>query len=124
MKPSTTQIGGDHYKSLPIQPMQLSMANGLNACQHTAIKYLMRYKAKGGKIDLEKAIHTIQLLIEFEYGGENEGCKDSENKSTSEPLNMFTLLTMLKNNPNKFSGPYLEMLRDAVNVALFAISNK
>jgi len=61
------QIGGDHYKSMKIQPMQYSMANNLNACQHTAIKYVTRYKTKGGKLDLEKAIHCIQMLIEMEY---------------------------------------------------------
>ena len=61
------QIGGDHYKQYPIQPMVYSMANELNACQHTAIKYITRYKNKHGKQDLEKAIHTIQLLMEIEY---------------------------------------------------------
>jgi len=64
------QVGGDHYKKLKIQPMEISLANNLNAAQHTAIKYIMRYKDKGGKEDLEKAIHTINLLIKFEYGKE------------------------------------------------------
>ena len=63
----SSQIGGDHYKAMKIQPMEYSMANNLNACQHTAIKYVTRYKTKGGKQDLEKAIHCIQMLIEFEY---------------------------------------------------------
>lgn len=61
------QVGGDHYKSLKIQPMEYSMKNELNACQHTAIKYITRYKNKGGKQDILKAIHTLQLLIELEY---------------------------------------------------------
>ena len=61
------QIGGDHYKGLEIQPMEYSMRNNLNACQHTAIKYITRYKSKDGKADLEKAVHTIQMLIEMEY---------------------------------------------------------
>lgn len=61
-----TQIGGDHYKKLKIQPMEYSMANGLNACQHTIIKYVTRYKDKGGIQDLRKAIHTIEMLIEIE----------------------------------------------------------
>lgn len=62
-----TQVGGAHYKSLKIQPMEYSMKNELNACQHTAIKYITRYKAKGGKQDIMKAIHTLQMLIEIEY---------------------------------------------------------
>ena len=60
------QIGGDHYKSMKIQPMQYSMANNLNACQHTAIKYVTRFRQKGGIQDLEKAKHVIDMLIEFE----------------------------------------------------------
>jgi hypothetical protein len=62
------QVGGDHYKHMPIQPMEYSMKNNLNACQHTAIKYVTRYKVKGGKQDLLKAIHCIEMLIEMEYG--------------------------------------------------------
>jgi len=62
------QVGGDHYKHMPIQPMEYSMKNNLNACQHTAIKYITRYKVKGGKQDLLKAIHCIEMLIEMEYG--------------------------------------------------------
>lgn len=68
-KPSAldTQIGGNHYKDMAIQPMQYSMANNLNAAQHTVIKYVTRYKAKNGRQDIEKAIHTLQLLLEIEY---------------------------------------------------------
>lgn len=61
-----TQVGGDHYKKLPIQPMEYSMANGLDACQHTAIKYITRFRDKGGIADLNKAKHVIDMLIEFE----------------------------------------------------------
>lgn len=61
-----TQVGGDHYKHLAIQPMEYSMKNGLDACQHTAIKYISRFRDKGGIQDLEKAKHCIDMLIEFE----------------------------------------------------------
>lgn len=60
------QIGGDHYRKLKIQPMEYSMANGLDPCQHTIIKYVTRFRDKGGIADLEKAKHTIDLLIELE----------------------------------------------------------
>jgi hypothetical protein len=62
------QVGGDHYKHMPIQPMEYSMKNNLNACQHTVVKYVTRYKVKGGKQDLLKAIHCIEMLIEMEFG--------------------------------------------------------
>lgn len=61
-----TQVGGDHYKKLEIQPMEYSMANGLDACQHTIVKYVTRFRDKGGVADLEKAKHCIDMLIEFE----------------------------------------------------------
>lgn len=60
------QVAGSHYKDMKIQPMEYSMANGLDACQHTAIKYISRFRSKGGIEDLRKAIHIIEMLIEFE----------------------------------------------------------
>ena len=64
--PLSTQIGGDHYTKLAIQPMQYSMENGLDALQHTIIKYVTRFRDKAGIEDLEKAKHCIDMLIEFE----------------------------------------------------------
>ena len=60
------QVGGAHYQKLAIQPMQYSMANKLDACQHTAIKYITRFRDKAGIEDLKKAKHCIDMLIEFE----------------------------------------------------------
>ena len=67
-----TQIGGNHYKTMPIQPMEFSMANGLDACQHTIVKYVTRFREKGGVLDLEKAKHVIDMLIEFEKAPADE----------------------------------------------------
>jgi hypothetical protein len=66
----STQIGGTHYTKLKIQPMEYSMANNLNACQHTIIKYVTRFRDKNGLEDLRKARHTLDMLIEFEMRGE------------------------------------------------------
>lgn len=60
------QVGGNHYSKLKIQPMEYSMANKLDACQHTIIKYVTRFRDKAGVQDLEKARHVIDMLIEFE----------------------------------------------------------
>lgn len=60
------QIGGSHYNKMAIQPMTYSMKNGLDPCQHTIIKYVSRFRDKNGIEDLKKAIHTIEMLIEFE----------------------------------------------------------
>lgn len=66
--PLDTQVGGDHYKKLKIQPMEYSMANKLDPCQHTIIKYVTRFRDKGGITDLRKAMHVLEMLIAFEEG--------------------------------------------------------
>lgn len=63
-----TQEGGDHYKDLVIQPVEYIHRNGIGFCEGCAIKYLTRWKAKGGIEDLRKAKHFIDLLIEMEQG--------------------------------------------------------
>lgn len=63
----TKQINGTHYKSMPIQPSEFIHKNNLNWFEGNAIKYICRHKYKGGKIDIEKAIHYLELLMEEEY---------------------------------------------------------
>lgn len=69
VKASDVQVAGDHYKKLAIQPMRYSMENNLDALQHTVIKYVTRFRDKGGVQDLEKAKHCIDMLIQFEKQG-------------------------------------------------------
>jgi Protein of unknwon function (DUF3310) len=64
--PLDVQIGGGHYKEKGIQPVQYIHANGLDFFEGNAIKYLTRWRTKGGLKDLEKAKHYIDLLIELE----------------------------------------------------------
>lgn len=66
--PLNVQEGGDHYKKWPIQPVEFSMLNNLNLCQANVVKYVCRFRDKGGKEDLLKARHYIDLLIYFHYG--------------------------------------------------------
>ena len=70
--PLDVQVGGQHYKSLAIQPVEYIMANRLNYCQGGVVKYITRYKDKGGLQDLEKAKHFIDLLIKLEYEDGNK----------------------------------------------------
>lgn len=66
-KASESQVDGNHYSKLKIQPIEYCFKNNLNVCQSKAIKYITRYKSKGTPLkDLEKAIHCLQLLIELE----------------------------------------------------------
>ena len=66
-KPSGRQVGGNHYKNYPIQPVEYALANKLNYAQSNVVKYVTRYKDKNGKEDLLKAIHYLELLVELEY---------------------------------------------------------
>ncbi|ARB05733.1 DUF3310 domain-containing protein [Synechococcus virus S-ESS1] len=54
------QVGGDHYQGA-IQPFQLSMANGHDACTHAIQKYLTRFERKAGIEDLKKAHHIAMI---------------------------------------------------------------
>ena len=61
------QVGGSHYKDMPIQPGEYIYKNQLNWFEGNAIKYITRHRVKGGKQDIEKAIHYLELLLEAEY---------------------------------------------------------
>lgn len=63
-----TQVDGDHYKKLGIQPIEYIRANGLGYEEANVVKYITRHASKGGRKDLEKAKHYIDLLIEWKYG--------------------------------------------------------
>jgi len=64
------QFGGGHYKHKAIQPVLYIHANQLGFCEGNVVKYVTRWRDKGGISDLEKAKHYIELLIELE--GKNE----------------------------------------------------
>jgi hypothetical protein len=60
------QVDGSHYKSLAIQPIEYIHSNGIQFAEGCVIKYVSRWRTKGGIKDLEKAKHFIELLIELE----------------------------------------------------------
>jgi len=70
-----TQVAGDHYKKLgAYQPWEvlrrwLTPEEFRGYMKGTAIAYLAREKDKGGTQDVEKAMHTLQGLIELESRG-------------------------------------------------------
>ena len=61
------QIGGSHYKNMKIQPSKFRNDNNLLFAEGNAIKYICRHAHKGGKEDLKKAIHYIEMIIERDY---------------------------------------------------------
>lgn len=60
------QVAGNHYKDLPIQPVEYIHANAIGYFEGNVIKYVSRWRKKNGIADLEKAKHYIDLLIELE----------------------------------------------------------
>ena len=61
------QIGGSHYKKYKIQPSRFINENKILFAEGNAIKYICRHQDKGGRQDLEKAIHYIQMILERDY---------------------------------------------------------
>lgn len=60
------QVGGKHYKRFKIQPWDAILDWKLDYLDGTAVKYLSRWREKGGIEDLQKAIHFIEKQIEVE----------------------------------------------------------
>lgn len=58
------QIGGDHYKIQKIQPWDYIVSNNIPFLEGNIIKYVTRWKEKGGIADLQKAKHYLDKLIE------------------------------------------------------------
>ncbi len=66
MAANDVQHGGDHYKTKAIQPWDFIISNNIGFLEGNAIKYICRWRDKGGIQDLEKARHYIDKLIEVE----------------------------------------------------------
>lgn len=64
-----TQVGGNHYKNMPHQPLEVVLDNlgyeaFKGACITKILKYLMRVKGDNYKEDVTKALHILKWLEE------------------------------------------------------------
>lgn len=66
MKANDTQVGGSHYKQQQMQPWDYIAANNLGFFEGNVVKYVTRWRGKGGVEDLRKARHYLDKLIELE----------------------------------------------------------
>ena len=64
-----SQVGGRHYRELSVQPWDVIQDWQLGFFDGNALKYLARWRKKGGVDDLKKARHYIEKLIEVEEQG-------------------------------------------------------
>lgn len=65
------QVGGSHYETMHIQPIEFILKNGLPFCEGNVVKYICRWRQKGGVEDLYKAKQYLQFLIDIENGINN-----------------------------------------------------
>jgi len=71
MKQSEKQVGGTHYKGMSIQPTKFIALNEIPFIEGNVIKYVCRHRFKNGKEDVLKAIHYLNLLLEYQYSDES-----------------------------------------------------
>jgi hypothetical protein len=69
MSATSEQVGGDHYKTCKIQPVEYIEANKLLFLEACVVKRVTRHAKSGGKgrQDIEKAIHELRLLLQLRY---------------------------------------------------------
>ena len=68
MEQQRKQIGGSHYNTKAIQPIDYILENNLGYCEGNVIKYVTRHKDKNGAEDIKKAIHYLQFILASDYG--------------------------------------------------------
>ena len=59
------QRGGGHYKDRGLQPVEFWADRRWDAFSGSILKYLTRWRDKGGVVDLEKALHFAELRMEL-----------------------------------------------------------
>ena len=61
------QIGGNHYRKMKIQPSKFVIENKLLFPEGNVIKYICRHHKKGKEVDIDKAIHYLEMVKERDY---------------------------------------------------------
>ena len=70
-KANDKQIAGTHYKTT-IEPWDAITSWGLGYLDGNVVKYMARWRKKGGLNDLKKAQHYLEKLIENEEASINK----------------------------------------------------
>ena len=63
-KANDKQVGGKHYKKFKIEIWDFIHENNIPYLEGNAIKYIARWREKGGQDDIKKAIHYLEKLLE------------------------------------------------------------
>ena len=78
MAANEEQVGGRHYIEKAVQPWDYIIANQMGYLEGNIIKYISRYKDKGGIDDLIKASHYLEKLIEVTINERVQEVADSK----------------------------------------------
>lgn len=111
MRALDTQVGGDHYKGMAIQPVQFITALQMGFCEGNVVKYLVRWRLKGGEDDLRKAAHYLDLLWENKnyhgvfYAARERGQRQGTMSIDNMPFELFA-------NENGIEGLERHVLSD------------
>lgn len=109
-----TQVGGDHYKKHKIQPIEFITANGIPYIEGNIIKYVTRWRDKGGLRDLEKAKHYLEMLIEMQNQKAKDGMLELVQKELADCKGEATE----KQDDKGFSVPYSLLMRETCGQGL------
>ncbi len=69
-KEDMNEADPDHYSNLPMEPWDFIQQKKLDFFEGNVVKYICRWKNKGGVTDLRKAITYIEKIIEGENSNE------------------------------------------------------
>jgi len=72
MKSLEKQVGGDHYKKFPVDPIIVAYDSYLDPVTYSVFKYIIRYHYKNWREDLLKAKHFLEIMLELHE--ENKFC--------------------------------------------------
>lgn len=100
----TKQIGGDHYQKRTIQPIEYILDNDLNFCEGCVIKYVTRWRDKGGVEDLMKAKHYLEFLIEQQTQKDHTGITAAA-LETHAPKGSISLAQAIEDALDEYDDP-------------------
>ncbi len=63
--PLSYQVGGEHYTKKKIQPVEYIHANEMDYMDGAIVKYISRWRDKGGVQDLQKIKQCVDLIIKL-----------------------------------------------------------
>ena len=74
MSANEEQVGGTHYKTSKEQPWDFIERYSLGFMEGNIVKYLTRWRKKGGIQDLEKVRHYLAKLLELHTDQGRQPC--------------------------------------------------